>query len=237
LAAAVAAASAEEVLLDAGKTTAQPSWCKTLVSTEDLQRISAAVREVELKTSGEIVPMIVRRSTSVGHVPFILGLVLLTVALLVDVAGVFPEDFTLHGISWAIELVVIFILVRLLSPLYFIERWLTDSDDLARQVEMRAELEFFEHDLQKTSGSTGILIFVSLMERRAVILADKSISEKLPSDIWNQLLKELIESIHQNKFADGMITTIKKIGDLVVPHFPRRQNDVDELSNELVIKE
>lgn len=227
-----------EVLLDAGKSslTNQP-WCKRLLNESDLATVSQAVKEVELKTSGEIVPIVVRSSTSTSHVPLILGLLLLCIALVVDVAGLFSEDATLRGVSWAIELILIFLLVRFLSPLATVQRWFTDNDDLARQVEMRAELEFFEHGLQKTTGSTGILIFVSLMERRAVILADKSISEKLPKDIWDKLLKELIDSIHEKKFAQGLTSTVRKIGDLLAPHFPRSGNDVNELSNELIIKE
>lgn len=204
---------------------------------QDVERISEAVRQAEKTTSGEIVPMVVRRSSSVGHVPLILGLLLLMGALFLDFNWLAQESTFLRSLSWLLELLIIFLLIRFLAPLHFIQRWLSDRDDLARQVEMRAELEFYEHGLQKTTGATGILIFVSLMERRAVILADSSISSKLPPDIWDKFLHELTESIHQKQFAQGMLNIIGKMGELITAQFPRSEHDHDELPNELIVKD
>ncbi len=238
LAAAVAADSAVEAHLEAGKKIPQHlMWSRALLTEDEFQRISDEIKAVEMKTSGEIVPMVVRRSTSVGHVPFIVGLILLSIFLIIDLNWFLEADLWLRGASWVLEVVIILVCMRFLAPLHFVERLLTDREDMRREVEMRAQLEFYQNGLEKTSGSTGILIFVSLMEHQVVILADKNISQKIDPKIWDDLLSDLIGAIRRGEFADGVIRVIRKIGDIIVPHFPVASGDKNELANELIIKD
>jgi putative membrane protein len=128
-----------------------PTWLKGRLRPEDTARIAEAIRQAESSTSGEIVPMIVRRSSTIWHLPVLLATLLVAVF------------FILGGPT--------------------------------RQVEARALLAFYQSNIQRTIGATGVLIFVSLMERRAVVLADKAIDELVPKDTWRALCDQLIAGI------------------------------------------
>jgi putative membrane protein len=124
-----------------------------------------------------------------------------------------------------------------LSRLDAIQRLLTPRIDQIHQVEMRAEVEFYEHEVGKTKGDTGILLFVSLMEHRAVVLSDRSIAEKLDAEVWQELVDLMIAGVKRGDLAAGMIQAIERCGELLAPHFPIADDDRNELRDHLVVKE
>ena len=136
-----------------------------------------------------------------------------------------------------IGLIVISLLARILSPLEWIERSLIPPYDQALQVNQRAEIEFFESNINETKNSTGVLLMLSLMERRAVVLADKTISDKLPSETWNEVIEKMISGIKNKNIAEGMIEGVNLCGELLSRHFPLPAGDTNELPNRIVIKD
>lgn len=119
------------------------------------------------------------------------------------------------------------ILIRPLLPLEF----------HYKLVDIRAELEFYRHYQGKTEHRTAILIFVSLLEHRAVVLADKAIAQKLPPETWTQVVQLLTEEMKKKDLATGMIRAIEKCSQILTEHFPAQKENPNELSNSLVIKE
>jgi putative membrane protein len=216
----------------------RPEWLKSYLDDSAFERVEAAIEKAETLTSGELVPIIVRRSSTVGHVPIILTFVLLLLQVVFDLPTYqlewvhWPE-----GLLWLCNLLVTLLLVRLLSPLHFVERLFTSKMDQAEQVEARALLEFYEHELQDTKGRTGILIFVSIMEQRAVVLGDKAISEKLESSDWQKVVDRLIKGVRQKDLAFGFEEAIALSADLLKKHFPIQPNDKNEIHNHLIIKD
>lgn len=211
-------------------------WVRKYLRQTDMQQISDAVRKAELRTSGDIVPMVVRRSSAIGHVPVILALVL---ALIFVAAGrMFPALAAFYG-HWVIELgtfLFLLILAWLLSPLHFVQRALTSTHDEKFQVEHRAHLEFYLQRLNRTHRKTAVLIFVSVMEKRAVVLADEGISQRLPASTWDEVMKLLAEHLSRGEWAAGFTDAIQKTADLLAPHFPPEQG-THELGNHLIVKE
>ncbi len=102
---------------------------------------------------------------------------------------------------------------------------------------MRAEVEFYEHGIGQTQGNTGILLFVSLMEHRAVVLADHSIAEKLDAEIWNEVVELMIDGVKGRDLAGGMRAAILRCGELLSPHFPIDEADANELRDHLIVKD
>jgi len=216
----------------------QPGWLNPYLKPENLKQIEEAVLLAELSTSGEVVPMVVRKSSTVGHVP------LLLLALFSLLFFAFDLDhFQMlwiplpHWLLITFDICVLLALVRILAPIPFVERLLTPRGDQKEQVEQRALNEFYNIRVHHTEKSTGILIFVSLMEHRAVILGDQAISEKLSPETWNNLLKELVDSIKSRQLTDGFSKAIISCGELLSEHFPKPENDKNQLQNQLVIKE
>jgi putative membrane protein len=200
------------------------------------KQIENAIAESESRTSGEIVPILVRRSSTVGHVP------LLTFCLLL--LGVVLFELPLHleafgGAHWAWLLAswsLTCVLAIALSRLDVTQRVLTPKIDQVQQVEMRAEVEFFEHGIGKTDGNTGILLYVSLMEHRAVVLADHAIADKIDADSWQELVDLMIQGIKRGDLASGMTQAIKRCGEILALHFPIAEDDVNELRDHLIVK-
>ena len=221
------------------KKSERPGWISSKLSQKDFDSIEQSIHQAELKTSGEIVPMIVRRSSTIGHIPLTLLMILTNFWLIGD----WIFHFYYHKSSFNSPLLVfsgiilVFLLTRILSPMNWIERLLTPKQDQALQVEQRAEIEFFESDIKKTKDSTGILLMLSLMEHRAVVLADRAISEKLPPEIWDEVIKTMISGVKNKNIAQGMIDGIKLCGELLSKHFPIKPDDTNELSNQLIVKD
>ena len=213
-----------------------PGWICKRIDEAGVERVRAAVHAAELKTSAEIVPMVVRRSSAVAHVPTSLFLVL---ALLWVTSVPFFAHYLSNVNIVVVELAgvaVAFILSVLLGHLSFLQRIFVPKIDQVAQVDDRAELEFFESNIKTTQASTGILIFVSLLEHRAVVLADGPIAAKFPPDTWNEIVSGLLERIKAGDLAGGFAWAIEKCGTLVAPHFPIGAADRNELANDLVIK-
>ena len=73
-----------------------------------------------------------------------------------------------------------------------------------------------------TANRTGVLIFVSLAERYAEIVADAGIDAKCREDTWDRSWHGLIDDARHNRLADGFVPAIEAVGALLAEHFPRR---------------
>ena len=214
-----------------------PNWLNSYLSENEKMTIEKAVLEAEKKTSGEIVPMIVRRSSTVGHVPLILYCLGIMLYYLLGIPAVLSDHFEqvwMFSMGWG----VLFIpLCMLLSRSSKVQRLLVNLPDREQQAQQRALNEFYLSGLEKTDGSTGILLLVSVADHQAVVLADRGIASKLPTNTWDEVVDILISGIRSKNMADGFCEAIKKCGDILEPHFPMAPDDKNELPNHLVIKE
>lgn len=214
-----------------------PDWAKSYIHPKKVETIVAAVKEAELKTSGEIIPMFVRKSSTIGHVPVIIASILIILVLATDLLVLQMAYYDVYYFWCFINLIAIVCLTALFSRFDSIRRLLTNAPDQISQVEMRAEVEFFEAGIQHTRDDTGILLFVSLLERRAVVLADKAIADKVPANTWKEVCDILVSGCKTKEIEMAFADAILKCGDILKDHFPRRQDDKNELSDRFVIKD
>ncbi len=218
----------------------RPSWFPKKVSDADLQKVSEAVRLAEEKTTGEIVPMIVRSSASFGHVPMILTLALFSSLLFLEFEMISSFSLWAEIPQWVIApvlLVICYLISLPLSKSAWICRCMTLNRDETAAVDLRAELEFYRGRFNRTEKNSAILIFVSWVERRAVVLADKGIAEKIDGKVWDEINGLLLKGLKSGNFVEGWQAAIARAGALLAEHFPASSHDRDELSNELVIKD
>jgi putative membrane protein len=104
---------------------------------------------------------------------------------------------------------------------------------MTEEVKQAAHVSFLRHGLMNTRDRTGVLVFVSLRERRVQILADKGISDKVGKGYWKEEALKLVERIQAGRAAEGMVSVIQDIGQKLEKHFPRKADDTNELSNSL----
>lgn len=105
------------------------------------------------------------------------------------------------------------------------------------KTETRANYEFFELGLDHTRDNTGILIMISLAERRVVVRASETINEFYDKETWQAIVDTVIEGIKNNDPASGICSAIEKCGIILSRRFPIKSDDVNEISDEIVFKE
>jgi uncharacterized membrane protein len=106
-----------------------------------------------------------------------------------------------------------------------------------KNVRAHAEKAFRQYGLQNTKDATGVLIFISVEEKRIEILADKGINEKVEPFTWDNMLNGLIIKIRQDGTCQGIVDLVDEVGKYLTAHFPIQPGDDNELSNEVVIEE
>ncbi len=97
----------------------------------------------------------------------------------------------------------------------------------------RAEAAFLHEEVFKTRDRTGILVFLALLEHRALILADSGIHQAVPREKWQELASQLAAGIRAGRAKAALIATIEACGALLVEHrVDIRPDDTNELADQ-----
>jgi putative membrane protein len=202
----------------------------SLFSKPEEDRIAAAIAEAERATSGEIVAVVAAESASYLHVPVMIAAVL---ALLVPWPLVY---FTWWPVQWIyVAQLAVFLLVLLALLPRRIRFALVPRAVKHGRAHRRAVEQFLTQNLHTTEGRTGVLIFISVAERYAAVLADTRIDSRVPAGTWQAIVDELTARIGGGHAADGLIAAISSAGGLLAAHFPPGTADPDELPNHLIV--
>lgn len=200
--------------------------------TESLKKIEDAVELSERKTSGEIVPIVYDKCSNTSFVfPFTFLCLFLVWHTFQD--WYFPFNFWEGNLFLQLGRPPLLcgVLSLFLSRSHRLQRLLIPRHRREKNTRERAELEFYRSGIPQTKGRTGVLIFVSLMERWSVVLADEAISKKLPAETWQEILEVLNSQMTSKDLALGLLPAIEKCGHLLAIHFPNDAQDVNELPN------
>ena len=106
-----------------------------------------------------------------------------------------------------------------------------------KNVHAHAVESFAKYGLHNTIDKTGILIFLSVEEKRIEILADSGINAKVEQEVWDDMVVKLAENIRSGGTCKGICDLVKEVGELLTIHFPIQPEDKDELPNEVVVEE
>ncbi len=204
------------------------------VLTVDAQsRIHEALIAAEKRTVGEIVPVVLERSDSHPGARWLAALctMLIGSALL---EPYMPWHLPHWLLAWQIGLGAVG---------FAAATWMPDLARLfvleSRASEVAAEQafqEFYRLGLHKTSASTGVLIFVSLFERRVIVLGDDGIDAKVGEEHWNATRDAILSGIQRGSLADGLVDGIRRSGDELAKHFPWESGDRNEVPDRMVVR-
>jgi putative membrane protein len=200
------------------------------ISDESRKKIELAVEQAEATTSGEIVPVILKQSDlyPAGH--FRLALVIGVIFSLIYYYGFEFEDSL--GLIW-VQLPGM-LLGYLLAYLPFVKRLVTTSSELQEESYQRAVQVFHEHQVSMTRDRTGIMIFISLLERRVLVMADAGINQSVAPDYWDQIVKRMVDQIKQGDEVGAMVEAIGECGKSLSSSFPRKPDDTNEVKDQLI---
>ncbi|MFN5903786.1 MAG: TPM domain-containing protein, partial [Novosphingobium sp.] len=87
---------------------------------------------------------------------------------------------------------------------------------------------------RRTHGRTGILIYVSLREHHAEILADAAIASKVDAAVWGDAMAALLSGIRAGDLASGLTGAVERVGAVLAEHFPRAADDQNELPDRVI---
>ncbi len=205
----------------------------SVLGAEALAAIHAELVLAERKTVGEIVPVVLERSDE--H-PGASWLAALTFLLLGSglLAPILP---------WGEPWLVLLLQLGFLALGYASARSLPDFQRLfvseARATEMAEEQafqEFHRHGLHRTEAQTGVLVFVSLFERRAIVLGDEGIDAKVSEDHWKATTELILKGIAAGSLQDGLVAGIRSCGAVLAEHFPWKEGDRNEVPDRVIVR-
>lgn len=199
------------------------------------KRISAAIAAAEKGTSGEIYTVLARRSDdyffAAGFV-FTCG-ILLSAVVMAFLAHYYWFDIALPRFGLAI--LGAFICAMLL--LWFfpsLRVLLVPRRILYKRAHLNAMQQFLARNVHLTSQRTGILLFVSLAEHYAEVVADAGIHAKVDQAEWNAIVGVLMRHAKRGAVSDSFVEAIALSGQLLKNHFPDDGNSKNELEDKLV---
>ena len=219
------------------------------VSEADHDRVTAAVAAAEEHTSGEIVTVIAAQSNDYDDVALVWASVIAFLAM--SIVALFPDFYQglyyritggwgheLTANQWLGTVIAVGVLkwigmwlILLWRPLRI---WLTPRAILAARVRTRA-IDLFKVGTEaKTLGRTGVLLYVSLREHRADIVADEAIAAKVAPEIWGDAMAALIDLVRKGQPGEGMAEAVRQMGLVLADHFPRGSENPNELPDRLI---
>lgn len=191
---------------------------------KDIETIQQTIGKAEEKTSGEIVVAIMKNSHDYFHAQLI-G------ATIFSFFGNILNPFISFSYSYLIIPILCWIIGFLIFSLDSIKRTLISSENILNEVKQRAFQIFFENGVNKTRDQTGILIYVSLFERKIEVIADEGINQKVSQSFWDDGVSMIRSGIQNNDLVIGINQAIEHFSKKLQEEFPIKPDDTNEISN------
>lgn len=188
-----------------------------------------SVRSVEAVTAAEVVVAVRKSSGHYGILAYHFGFGLAACAVLYLLLS--PEPY--GGAAFALDALLAFALGSLLAAnLDTLRRMLARSRRLDENVSRAAKATFFELGISRTSGRNGILVYVSLFERRCVVLTDIGIESAALEPGWSEIAAVLNQALARRNVLE-FCAALKSMGPILARAYPRSADDVNELVDEV----
>jgi putative membrane protein len=218
-------------------------------SPEDHALVTAAVAKAERESDGEIVTIVSPRSDPYHDVG--LHYAVLAMLLVPTAWALVPQSW----IDWAmaffldwneslsprllmavlfVKMVLAFLIVRFALAWMPLRMALTPGSTKDRRVRRRALETFKVAAESRTKGRTGILLYLSLLERRAEIVADEAIHAKVTPEVWGDAMAVLLAAVKAGRPGEGMALSVEKIGTVLAEHLPPTLANPNELPDRLI---
>jgi putative membrane protein len=216
---------------------------------EDHAKVSAAIAAAEAKSDGEILAVATPLSDPYHDVALHWAVLVLIAVLAWAAAcpscldwwldlflgGWRPEPTLREYFTFLLILAVLKFTVVLLILRYMPLRLaLTPGATKTRRVRRRAIAMFKAAAERRTVGRTGVLIYLSMGERRAEIVADEAITKVTTPETWGEAMAALLVDVKAGRPGDGIAAAVEQVGVVLAEHFPRSVTDTNEIPDKLI---
>jgi putative membrane protein len=216
---------------------------------QDHDLVTQAVAKVERESDGEVVTVVAQRSDAYHDVG--LHYAVLAMLLVPALGAVVPQNWvdwwTALILGWNAEfsfrtlmillfvkMAVLFLIVRYALAWLPLRMALTPGRTKSRRVRRRA-IELFRTNCEmKTRGRTGLLLYVSLAERRAEIVADEAIATQVQPEVWGEAMVFLVDELKARRPGPGIAGAVERMGAVLTGILPPKPDNPNELEDRLV---
>ena len=219
------------------------------LSEADHDKVSEAIAAAEAKSNGEIVAVATPLSDAYHDVALHWALVplfaVLAWAAWRPTALEWWYNFLMGGwqpeptLGQLLTLLMVFAALKFTIALLIL-KWLplrlalTPATTKHRRVRRRAVTVFRAAAERRTVGRTGVLIYLSMGERRAEIVADEAILKVTDDHTWGEAMAALLEHVREGRPGEGICAAIERVGGVLAEHFPRSAGDTNEIPDKLI---
>ena len=204
---------------------------KFLTPGERLQ-IEACIAEAEKRTSEEIVVMVVPSSY---HYPLASMLGSSFFAMLLGIAVAVLAGNESMWFFLEVFIVSFIALHELVRRVWFLKRIFVMPSDMKEEVDEVAIQSFYHRNINHTADHTGILIFISMFERKVRIVADRCINDKVSQEVWQEIVTIIVSGIRGKEHGKAIASAIERCGEILAGHFPLKPGDHKDYGNDIII--
>jgi putative membrane protein len=218
-------------------------------SEADHALVTEAVAKAERSSDGEIVTIVAPRSDAYHDVG--LHYAVLAMLLVPTAAALVPQSWIDWGLAlvfgWnaslsfrllmlllVLKMAIVFLIVRFAFAWMPLRMALTPGSAKTRRVRRRAVELFRAGTERRTKGRTGILLYLSLLEHRAEIVADEAIHGRVEPDEWGEAMAALVDGVKAGRAGEGMALAVGKIGEVLAQCLPPTLDNPNELPDRLI---
>jgi len=198
---------------------------------DEKERIKKTTIDAESHTAGEIAVVVVDHSSSYVEAEIIGGVFLGSLISFIVTIVFF------HSSIWVY--IPCSFLFYFPSHMFFkkypsLKAAFVGRKRMQKAVKERALRAFYEKGLYRTKDQTGVLFFLSLLERKVWVLADKGIHEKITQPALNSFARMVSKGIREGRSCDALCEAIQEIGGRLAKYYPADAGDIDELTDEVI---
>jgi putative membrane protein len=219
---------------------------KARISEQERLAIRAAIGAAEKTTAGEIFVVVAEASDEYRLIPVLWATLVALLVPLPFLAVELADDWS-GGAAWGntagnlspaalyLGQLAVFVVLALVLSLPGLKPLVVPKSVKRQRAHDVALAQFLAHGLHTTEARTGVLVFVSLFERYAEIVADAGIAARVEQAVWDDSLGLLLADIRSGHLAEGLIGAVGRAGAVLAEHFPPRPRDRNELPNDVIL--
>jgi putative membrane protein len=200
------------------------------LSAEERRRVSESITAAEATTAGEIVCVLAQASSDYRSYATAWSALLALTApwFLIALSDLSVEEIFLAQI-------VIFVVLFLILSQSPLGRFLVPRRMRRAEAHRAAMAQFMIRGMARKQNRAGVLIFVSLTEHYARIVADDGIASKVRQTVWQDAIDALLDHMRGGRIAEGFVVAVEKCGKVLAEHFPPGSDDKDELPDRIYL--